>query len=122
MPFEEEQMQNVFKTKIKDLIKKFEETARGFADLNQLLEFRSSALDEIETDFINRLQKNDEVSQHLCKVLINEFFGSFDLGALFADKEVKESALLEYKEKFFSFYENYKLFAKGAHKCKSSLL
>ena len=111
-------MNETFKRTLKEIIRKFEKETKDFADLNQLLEFRNSILDEIENDFSQRLQKNDEISQHLCKVLINEFFNSFDLASLLDEKEIKESTLHEYKEKFLAFYENYKIFAKGAHKCK----
>lgn len=118
MPFEEDQMNKVFKIKGKDIVRKFETSTKEFADIHQLIDFRNSILDEIETDFTNRLLKNDEVSQHLCKVLINEFFSSFNLASFFDNKELKESTLHEYKEKVLAFYENYKIFAKGAHKCK----
>jgi len=122
MPFEEDQMNATFKRAVKEIVKKFESATREFADINQLLDFRNSIIDEIDTDFSSRLQKNEEVSQHLCKVLINEFFNSFDLTSLFDNKELKESTLHEYKEKFIAFYENYKIFAKGSHKCKRFLL
>jgi len=116
MPFEEEQVNEIFKRHLRDILKKFEDATKDFADVNQLIEFRNNIQDEIESDFQTRMQKSEEMSQHLCKVLINEFFNSFDLSSLFDNKELKESTLIEYKEKFQTFYENYKLFAKGAHK------
>jgi len=121
MPFEEEQVNEAFKRSLKDILKKFEAATKDFADVDQLIEFRNNIQDEIESDFQTRMQKSEEMSQHLCKVLINEFFNSFELSSLFDNKELKESTLIEYKEKFQTFYENYKLFAKGAHKCKQKL-
>ncbi len=118
MPFEEEQVNEVFKRSLKEILKKFEAATKDFADVDQLIEFRNNIQDEIESDFQTRMSKSEEMSQHLCKVLINEFFNSFELSSLFDNKELKESTLIEYKEKFSTFYENYKLFAKGAHKCK----
>lgn len=122
MPFEEEQVNEVFKRSLKEILKKFEAATKDFADVDQLIEFRNNIQDEIESDFQTRMSKSEEMSQHLCKVLINEFFNSFELSSLFDNKELKESTLIEYKEKFSTFYENYKLFAKGAHKCNKELI
>lgn len=120
MPFDEETLRHLFKNLSHDILKKFEDMTKDFADTIQLLELRSEIVEKMDKDFESKLQINDDLSQHLCKKLINEFFNSFDLPSLMTLEDVKESTILEHKDRFLIFYDNYKNFAKGARKCNFS--
>jgi hypothetical protein len=118
MPFEESYIRHKFKELSQEILKKFEDTTKEYANTSQLLELRNELVEKMETDLDAKLLLNDDLSQHLCKKLIDEFFNSFDLPSLQTLQDVRESMLLEHKERFLLFYENYKNFAKGASKCK----
>ena len=72
----------------------------------------------MEKDFCDKLQYNDESSQDLCKKLINEFFNSFQFPSIANLDDIKESLIKDQRADFIRFYENYKNFARGPHKCK----
>ena len=117
-----EQLRQRFKDLSQEILKKFEDLTKEYADTTQLLELRNELVEKMENDFESKLQLNDDLSQHLCKKLINEFLNSFDLPSLMTLDDIKESTILEYKQTFLNFYDNYKTFAKGAHKCKEYLI
>jgi len=121
IPVEEEQLRSKYKELSAEVIKKFEVQTREFAEVAQLIDLRNELLDKMETDFESRLQMNDELSQSLCKRIVNELFNSFNLPALLSMEDIRESLILEYKQKFLVFYDNYKKFAKGTHKCNKTL-
>jgi len=116
IPVEEEQLRSKFKELSAEVIKKFEVQTREFAEVAQLIDLRNELLEKMETDFESRMQMNDELSQSLCKRIVNELFNSFNLPALLSMEDIRESLILEYKQKFLVFYDNYKKFAKGTHK------
>lgn len=122
MPFEEEYMRNAFKQLSHQIFKKFETMTKEYADTIQFSDLRNEIAEKMEKDFESKLSTNDELSQNLCKRLINEFFNSFSLPSFIHLEDIKESLLLEYKEKFLLFYDNYKGFAKGVRKCTTSSL
>jgi len=121
IPVEEEHLRNKFKELSAEVIKKFEVQTREFAEVAQLIDLRNELLEKMEADFESRLQLNDDLSQNLCKRIVNELFNSFNLPALLSMEDIRESLILEYKQKFLLFYDNYKKFAKGTHKCKNFL-
>lgn len=119
MPFEEDAARKRFKQLYNEGLKKFELMAKDFAEVSHMIDMRSEIIEKMEAEFDQALQLNDDLSENLCKKLVNELFNSFNLPALLSMEDIRESLILEYKQKFQQFYENYKKFAKGAHKCKN---
>lgn len=120
MPFEEEFMKRRFREFYNNTLKKFELMTKDYAELAQLIDLREEIVSKMESEFESKIQTNDDLSQYLCKKLVNELFNSFNLPALLSLDDIRESFVLEYKQKFLMFYENYKKFAKGPHKCNTN--
>lgn len=118
MPFEEDLLRRRFKELQNQGLKKFEEMTKEFAELAQLIDLRNEISDKMESEFDTKMQLNDEMGQLICKRLVTELFNSFNLPSFLSMDDIRESLIIEYKHKFLSFYDNYKKFAKGAHKCK----
>ncbi len=118
LPVDEDILRKRFKELYTFGIKKFETMTKEFAEVAQLIDLRNEITEKMETELENKLQINDELSQLLCKKIVNELFNSFNLPALLSMEDIRESLILEYKQQFLSFYDNYKKFAKGVHKCR----
>lgn len=91
---------------------------KRFADTEQMLDLREQIVEKMEKDLESKLQMNDEMSQHLCKKMIDEFFGSFEIFEFESMEDYRDSLVKEYKDKFVMIYDNYRDFAKGPRKCK----
>jgi hypothetical protein len=118
MPFEESDARKRFKEFYNDGLKKFELRAKEFAEIAQLIDLRGEIIEKMEAEFESTLQLNNDLSENLCKKIVSELFNSFNLPALLSMEDIRESLILEYKQKFEQFYDNYKKYAKGVHKCK----
>jgi len=120
LPVEEDVLRGRYRELYMEGIKKFETMTKEFAEVAQLIDLRNEIMEKMEYEFELKLQVNDEFSQLLCKKIVNELFNSFNLPAILSMEDIRESLIMEYKQKFLSFYDNYKKFAKGAHKCKKN--
>jgi hypothetical protein len=117
MPYEEDFLRKAHKDLSFNILRRLEIMTKDFAETSQFLDLRNEMAERMEKDFEQKLELNDELSQNLCKRLINEFFNSFNIPAMVNLDDIRESLLLEHKEKFLLFYDNYKSFSKGSRKC-----
>ena len=97
MPFEEDFMRRQYKDLCDAMFSKFEKLTKEYADLTQLLELRAEMTERMEKDFEAKLRLNDDLSQHLCKKIIGEFFNDYDLPSFLTLDDINESMLKEHK-------------------------
>ena len=76
MPYEEDQIRQRYKELYHECLRKFDLMTKEFAEVSQMIDLRSEIVDKMESEFDSKVQLNNDLSENLCKKLVNELFNS----------------------------------------------